>query len=95
MLDLHDCNVMEELDKELASDVHLVAGESLNGDENGRVGNDEGVDSVNPRRQEESDLDGLRVRWGHVGKVHKRERSEGRTWKRRGSDGVTVNVENN
>ena len=32
---------------------------------------------------------------GACGKVHKRERSGSRTWGRRGSDGMTVNVENN
>ena len=59
---------MEELDKELASDVCLVAGESLDSDENGRSGNDKGVESINPRHREESNPDGLRVRWGHVGR---------------------------
>ena len=66
MLDLHECNVMEELNKELASDVHLVTGKSFDGNEDGRGGNDKGIEGVNPRCQEESDLDGLRVEWGHV-----------------------------
>ena len=49
MLDLHQCNVMEELNKELASDVHLVTGESFDGDEDGRGGNDEGIEGINSR----------------------------------------------
>ena len=76
MLDLHKCDVMEELNKELAGDISLVAGESFNSNEDGRGGNDKGVEGVNPRRQEESDLDGLRVGWGHVGRFVK-----GRGWK--------------
>ena len=42
MLDLGEGNVVEKLDKELAGDVSLVAGESFNGDEDGRGGNNEG-----------------------------------------------------
>ena len=68
MLDLHKCDVMEELNKELAGDISLVAGESFNSNEDGRGGNDKGVEGINPRRQEESDPDGLRVGWGHVGR---------------------------
>ena len=49
MLDLCECDVMEELNKELASDVCLVAGKSFNCDEDGRSGNDEGIEDVNPR----------------------------------------------
>ena len=36
MLDLGEVNVVEKLDKKLAGDVSLVAGESFNGDEDGR-----------------------------------------------------------
>ena len=68
MLDLCECDVMEELNKELASDVCLVAGKSFNCDEDGRSGNDEGIEGVNPRCREKSDPDGLRVGWGHVGR---------------------------
>ena len=64
MLDLHECNMMEELNKELASDVHLVAGESFNSDENGRGGNDGGIEGMDLGCQEESNPDGLRVVWG-------------------------------
>ena len=56
--------VMEELNKELAGDVCLVARESLNGNENGRGGNDKGIEGVDLRCQEESKSDGLRVGWG-------------------------------
>ena len=63
MLDLHERDVMEELNKELADDVGLVAGESFDDDEYGRSGNDKDIEGVNPRCQEEIDLDGLRV-WG-------------------------------
>ena len=68
MLDLCKCDVMEELNKELASDVCLVAGESFNSDEDGRSGNDKSVEGVNLRHQEESDADGLRVGQGCVGR---------------------------
>ena len=68
MLDLCECNVMEELDKELAGDISLIAGESFNSDEDGRGGNDKGVEGINLRCREESDLDRLRVRWGCVGR---------------------------
>ena len=43
MLDLGEGDVMEELDEELAREVSLVTGESFNGDEDGRGGNDKGV----------------------------------------------------
>ena len=43
MLDLGEGNVMEELDEKLAQEVSLVAGESFDGDEDGRGGNDEGI----------------------------------------------------
>ena len=52
MLDLGEGNVVEKLDKELTGDVSLVTGESFNGDEDGRGGNDEGVQSVDSRRRE-------------------------------------------
>ena len=52
MLDLGKGNVVEKLDKELAGDVSLVAGESFNGDEDGRGGNNEGVQSVDSRCRE-------------------------------------------
>ena len=68
MLDLGEGNVVEKLDKKLAGDVNLVIGESFNGDEEGRGGNDEGVQSVDSRRREERESDQLRVGWGHVGR---------------------------
>ena len=49
MLELCKCNVMKELDKELAGDIGLVARESFNSDEDGRGGNDESVEGVNLR----------------------------------------------
>ena len=52
MLDLGKGNVVEKLDKELAGDVGLVAGESFNSDEDGRGGNNEGVQSVDSRCRE-------------------------------------------
>ena len=61
MLDLCECNVVEELDKKLTGDVGLVTGESFDCNEDSRGGNDESVEGVNPRHQEESNLDGLRV----------------------------------
>ena len=68
MLDLCECNVVEELDKKLTGDVGLVIGESFDRDEDGRGGNDKSVEGVNLRHREESDLDGLRVGWGCVGR---------------------------
>ena len=52
MLDLGEGNVVEKLDKELTGDVGLITGESFNGDEDDRGGNDEGVQSVDSRRRE-------------------------------------------
>ena len=49
MLDLCQCDVMEELNKELAGDVRLVTEESFDGNEDGRGGNDEGIEGINPR----------------------------------------------
>ena len=46
MLDLCKCYVMEELDKELASDICLVAGKSFNSNENGSGGNNKGIESM-------------------------------------------------
>ena len=66
MLDLCECDVVEELDEKLTGDVSLVTGESFDCDENGRGGNDKSVEGINPRRREESDLDGLKVGWGHM-----------------------------
>ena len=65
MLDLCECNMMEELNEKLTGNVCLIAGKVFDGDEDGRGGNDEGVDL---RCQEESNLDGLRVGQGHVGR---------------------------
>ena len=59
---------MEKLDKELADDVHLVARESLNCNEDGGSGNDESKESMNSRCREETGLDGLRVGQGCVGR---------------------------
>ena len=42
MLDLGECNMMKELDKELAGDACLVIGEFFDGKEDGRGGSDEG-----------------------------------------------------
>ena len=52
MLDLGKGNVVEKLDEELTGDVGLVARESFDSDEDGRGGNDEGIQSVDPRRRE-------------------------------------------
>ena len=52
MLDLGEGNVVEKLDKELAGDVSLVVGEPFNSDEDGRGGNNKGVQSVDSRRRE-------------------------------------------
>ena len=46
VLDLSEGNEMQELDEELASEVGLIVGESFDGDEDGRGGNDEGVQGV-------------------------------------------------
>ena len=59
VLDLCECNVMEELNKELAGDVGLIAGESFNSDEDGRGGNNVGIEGKHLRHREESDPDGL------------------------------------
>ena len=50
MLDLCECDVVEELDEKLTGDVSLVTGESFNCNEDGRGGNDESVEGINPRR---------------------------------------------
>ena len=52
MLDLGEGNVVEKLDKELAGDVSLVTGEPFNGNEDGRGGNNEGVQSMDSRCRE-------------------------------------------
>ena len=52
MLDLGKGNMVEKLDEELTGNVGLVTGESFNSDEDGRGGNDEGVQSVDSRRRE-------------------------------------------
>ena len=61
MLDLGEGNVVKELDEELAGDVSLVTGESFNGNEDGRGGNNKGVQSMDSRCQEENELGQLRV----------------------------------
>ena len=43
MLDLSKGDVMEKLDKELTGKVGLITGESFDGNEDGRGGNDKGV----------------------------------------------------
>ena len=48
MLDLCKCDVVKELDKELAGDVCLVTGESFDCNEDGGSGNDKGIEGVNP-----------------------------------------------
>ena len=75
MLDLGEGNVVKELDKELPRKVGLVTGESFDSDEDGRGGNDEGVQSMDSRWREKSELDQLRVGWGHVGRFVR-----GRCW---------------
>ena len=52
MLDLGEGNVVEKLDKELAGDIGLVAGESFHGDEDGRGGNNKGVQGMDSRCRE-------------------------------------------
>ena len=47
MLDLCKCNVVEKLNKELAGDICLVAGQSFDCNENGGGGNDKDVEGVN------------------------------------------------
>ena len=66
MLDLCKCDMMEELNEELTGDVCLVAGKVFDSDEDGRGGNDKGIEGVNLRCQEESNSEGLRVGRGHV-----------------------------
>ena len=68
MLDLGEGNVVKELDEELAGKVHLVTGESFNSDENGRGGNDEGVQGMDSRRGKKGESNQLRVGWGCVGR---------------------------
>ena len=48
MLDLGKGNMVEKLDKELAGDVGLVVRESFNGAEDGRGGNNKGVQGMDP-----------------------------------------------
>ena len=68
MLDLCECNVMKELDKKLAGNICLVAGKAFDSNENGRSGNDKGIEGVDLRCQEKTGLNGLRVRWGCMGR---------------------------
>ena len=75
MLELGKGDVVEKLNKELTGDILLVGGESFNGNENDRGSDDEGVKGVNARCGEEMDLDGLKVRWGQVGRF-----ISGRCW---------------
>ena len=49
MLELCECDVVEELNKELAGNVGLVARESFDSDEDGRGGNDKSVEGINLR----------------------------------------------
>ena len=56
------------MDQELAGEVVLVFWEPFNGDENGRGGDNEGVQGVNSRGWEEGKSDWLRVGWGCVGR---------------------------
>ena len=49
MLDLGECDVVEELDKKLTGDIGLVTGKSFDHDKDGRGGNDESVEGINPR----------------------------------------------
>ena len=68
MLDLCECDEVEELDEKLTGNVSLVTGKTFNCDEDGRGGNDESAEGVNLRCREESNPDGLRVGWGHMGR---------------------------
>ena len=43
-----ECNVMEELNQELAGDVCLITGKTFDGDEDGRGGNDKGIKGIHP-----------------------------------------------
>ena len=43
VLDLGEGDKVQDLDEELASEVGLIAGESFNGNEDGRGGDDKGV----------------------------------------------------
>ena len=76
MLDLGEGNVVAKLDKELTGEVSLVTGESFDSDEDGKGGNDEDVQSMDSKCWEKSELDWLRVGWGHVGRFVR-----GRCWK--------------
>ena len=68
MLDLGKGNMMQELDEELAGKIGLVTGESFDSNENGRGGNDEGVQSVDSRCRKKSESDWLRIGQGNVGR---------------------------
>ena len=56
--------------------VWYITGESFDCNEDGRGGNDESVEGINPRCQEESDLDRLRVGWGCMGRFVSRRGQE-------------------
>ena len=60
---------MEDLDKELASEVGLVIRESFNSDENGRGGDDEGVQGIEGRGWEKGKPNRLGGKWGCVGRL--------------------------
>ena len=49
VLDLDKGNMMEKLDKELASDVLLIGGKSFNDKENGGRGDGKGIEGVDVR----------------------------------------------
>ena len=68
MLDLGEGNVVKELDKKLPGEVGLVAGESFDSDENGRGGNDEGVQGKDSGCWEKGEPDQLSVRQECVGR---------------------------
>ena len=68
VLDLGKGGEVQKLDEELAGEVSLVSQESFDGDEDGRGGDNEGVQGVDSRGQEEGKSDRLRVRWGRVGR---------------------------
>ena len=72
MLDLGKGNMMKELDEELAGKVSLITGESFDSDEDGRGGNDKGVQSVDSRCREKRESDWLRVGQGCVGRFIER-----------------------
>ena len=59
MLDLGKGDEMQELNKELTGEVGLVSWESFNSEEDGRGGDNKGVQGVNSRDWKEGESDRL------------------------------------